>query len=277
MYFTLVAIVCNNTTIQPLLPQIIFLGASSITKAQFTALKNQLPSNVFLKRMPKGWNNSDEHRVIVKLLAVVLAKFPEFRPILCFDAAPLHLTPQVLQELVSGSLLFLLVPAKMTWLLQPLNTHGFLKFKLYLKQKFVESVIQGSPDEHKTSRMVRLVVRAIRYVLQAHAWECAFKQNGIWSDQSMVSSTIRRELCYEQVPLVGNTRPTAEMLRTLWPKNRALHTDLVMSLLPASLPVSTTPSSSSAGAASSSSASLPAAASQRRRLRSKTSVSANMS
>ena len=279
LYFTHVAVICNIPSIQPLLPQVIFLGAASITKAQFDALKTDLPDNVFLKRMPKGWNNSDQHREIVKLLSVILSKLPQFQPILCFDAAPLHLSADVLQELLSGSVNFLLVPAKMTYLLQPLDTHVFMRFKLYLKQRFVEAVLAGAPDENKTVRMVRLVIRAVRHVLQAHEWEVAFKQTGIWRDQSMVSSSILRNLCYEELPAIDSSRPAPELLRTLWPRNRHFHEELVMSLLPNS--VSDSGRLPTAAASSSCSSSAPARsmlpytgdATARRRLRSKTSVS----
>ena len=115
--------------------------------------------------MPKGWNNSDQHREIVKLLAVILQGFPNFQPILCFDAAPLHLTLEVLRELGSRSLQCLLVPAGLTVLLQPLNTHVSMRFNMYLKQRFVEAVLHGAPDENKAARMVRLVIRAMRYAL----------------------------------------------------------------------------------------------------------------
>ena len=141
----------------------------------------------------------------------------------------------------------------------------------------MESVINGPSDEHKTSRMVHVVVRAIRFVLQAYVWEDAFKQNGIWRDLSMVSSTIRRELSYHLLPDVASTRPTPEMLRTLWPRNRSFDTKLVMSLVPPLPADAAAPSSSSSGSAGPSAGPLYPNAMKRRRLRSKTSVSQDLS
>ena len=184
--------------------------------------------------MPKGWNNSGQHREIVKLLAVILAGFPDFQPTLCFGAAPLHLAPEVRKELESGSLQWLLVPARLTVLFQPLDTNVSMKFKMYLKQRFVEAVLHGAPNENKTARMVRLVILAIRYVLQAHEWETTFKQTGIWSGQPMMSDSIPRRLQYEQAPAIDSTHPVPEMLQKLLPRNHAFHTDIVISLLPGS-------------------------------------------
>ena len=68
MFFTHVGIICNDPAIQPLLPQVIFVGAHSITQAQGTAVTSDLPSNVYVKRMPKRWNNAAQHRVIIRIL-----------------------------------------------------------------------------------------------------------------------------------------------------------------------------------------------------------------
>ena len=74
----------------------------------------------------------------------------------------------------------MLVPARLTWLLQPLDTHVFFKFNLYLKQKFAESLLEAPEENSEAVCMVRLVVKALRYVLQAHNWEPAFVQTGLW-------------------------------------------------------------------------------------------------
>ena len=62
----------------------------------------------------------------------------------------------------------MLIPAKLTWLLQPLDTHVFLKVNLHLKQKFVEELISEPSETSRVVRMVRLVTGGIRKVLQGH-------------------------------------------------------------------------------------------------------------
>ena len=232
IYFTHVAIICNRSDIQALLPQVLFVGAAALTRAQFAELQHELPDNVFLKRMPKGWNTADQHKVIVRILALILAEYPNLLPILSFDAAPIHLTPEVLAEIASGGLLFILVPARLTWLLQPLDTHVFFRYKLYLKQKFAESMAEAPGHKHKVALMIKLVIKAIRHVLQAHCWEAAFVRSGLWKDQFAVAAFIKRGLQYETLPQITDERPTPEMVRTCWPKNRTFHEDLVMNLIP---------------------------------------------
>lgn len=232
MYFTLVAIICDDPTLQTLLPQVMFVGASCLSQAQFATLREELPDNVYVKRMPKGWSNAEQHKLIICILSMVLAPFSDVQPILTFDAAPLHLTSEVLSEIKAGGLLFMLVPAKLTWLLQPLDTHVFLKLKLHLKQQFAASLVADEPNVNRVARMVRLVVSAIRKVLQGHRWQVAFQQTGMWRDQGLIKNPIKKNLQYDQLPYISDGRPSMEMIRQCWPKTRPFHEDLVQQLLP---------------------------------------------
>ena len=285
MYFTHVAMICNIPPLQPLLPQVLFVGAAALTKAQCVTLQSELPHNVYLKRMPKGWNNADEHKVIIQLLGLILAEHNDFKAILIFDAAPLHLAPKVLDAIRTAGLLFLLVPAKLTWLLQPLDRFVFFKFKLHLRQKFAEALLDGSLTVEKVPRMIRLVVHAIRHVLQKESWEPAFKRTGMWGNQSALSSSIKRDLQYQELPSIPSDRPTADMARLCWPRNRPFDAELVMSLIPLASSASSShtgglpggPAPAVAGVASHSTASSSSfpkspAPAPKRRLRSKTTM-----
>ena len=106
-------------------PQVIFVGSHSITLAEWAAIHTDLPSNVYVKRMPKGWNNAKQHRLIIRILGWILQPFMATRqPILSFDAAPLHLQDEILLELEDVGIWYLVIPARLTWMLQPLDTHA---------------------------------------------------------------------------------------------------------------------------------------------------------
>ena len=94
-----------------------------------------LPSNVFVRRQVSGWNNKEQHKVILTILMKVLAPFLDTRqPILSFDAVPLHLEPSVIELLGELNLWWFLIPKKLTWLLQPLDTHAFQWYKAYMRK-----------------------------------------------------------------------------------------------------------------------------------------------
>ena len=134
VFFTHAGLICNDPVIQPLLPQVIFVGAPGMTWAEWSVLVADPPLNVFIKRMPRGWNNADQHKLIIRILGLVLRPFLATRqPILCFDAASLHLNAEVLHEIHTAHMWYLLIPARLTWLLQPLDTNVFFEIQTLLE------------------------------------------------------------------------------------------------------------------------------------------------
>ena len=74
-FFTHVGIICNIPAIQPLLPQVIFVGAHNITVHEWSVVIREVPRHVYVKRMKKGWNNAEQHRIIMRILGMILAPF----------------------------------------------------------------------------------------------------------------------------------------------------------------------------------------------------------
>jgi len=154
-----------------------------------------------------------------------------FQPILVFDAAQLHLADEVLAELNNLRIWYVVVPALMTWLLQPLDTHGFQMYKRYLKQRFQDANAAG-PTPPLSVLMIRLVCGAIRDVLQGVRWTTSFRKDGFGAQQREVSSYIRNELEFESLPDYPSEAPTAASLRFLWPRNRIANVEAVMLGMP---------------------------------------------
>ena len=203
-----------------------------MTNAALATIQAELPDNVYVKRMPRGWNNTREHCIIIRLLSLVLQPLRErYQPLLFFDAVPLHLADEVMAELATARIWYLVIPARLTWLLQPLDTHAFAKYKRYLKTSFQDRDPRDQ-EQNTTLRMVRLVIHTIRAVLQGYHWGPAFASNGLTGNQDRVSMFIRGELEYERLPLYLPLCPTAETLRLCWPRNRVVNEATVWSPLP---------------------------------------------
>ena len=97
MCFTHVGIICDRPEIQPLLPQVIFVASKTLRLAEWWSLLQNLPKNVDVKRMPKAWNNTQQHRAIIRILGLLLRPFlSTLQPILSFDAATIHRHADVL-------------------------------------------------------------------------------------------------------------------------------------------------------------------------------------
>ena len=236
-YFTHVGLICNDVAIQPKLPQVIFVAEKLLSQAAWAAIQPGLPDNVYVKRMVKGWNNAQEHAVIIRLLGQILAPVLDTcQPVLMFDAVGLHLADEIMLELTVASMWYLVIPARLTWLLQPLDTHGFAKYKRYLRNRFQETVA-GAEEANLTQRMVQLVVQTIRAVLNGNRWAPAFVHNGLDGSQANVSKYIKQLLKYEVLPQYPRERPTVDALRLCWPRNRVVRDAIVFQPLPDPDPV----------------------------------------
>ena len=98
-----------------------------------------LHQNVILLRRKSGWVNKDFLVKYVKLLAGCLEPFAsQYQPILLWDALPAHCAPSVLRAAGRAGLWVVIVPAKMAWLLQPLDTDVFSRYKQYLRRRYLE-------------------------------------------------------------------------------------------------------------------------------------------
>ena len=124
-HFTHVAIVCDNTELQPLLPQVLIFNQKQLPLKRAAALRLLMPANVFIITQKSAWTNQQVHLRVLKLLGQVLEHFPQYQPILLQDGAPAHTSPEVTAGAYAAGLWPIMVPASTTWLLQPLDTHGF--------------------------------------------------------------------------------------------------------------------------------------------------------
>jgi hypothetical protein len=230
--FTFLAFICNVPALQPLMPQIFFVAASALRVPAWNALCANLPANVYVKRMPSAWNSSRQHLLIMRLLRLILGPLMEdYQPILYFDTAPCHMDVSIFEVLHELGIWYVVLPARLTWLFQPCDTHLFLRFKRFLKRTYQDEMA-GAEGRDTVSYMVQMVVRAIRIVIQGHSWAPAFAQNGLTGDLANVSSFIKQQLQWRDLVAPSTDAPTLEQLRMCWPRwNRPFPLAAVMQAL----------------------------------------------
>ena len=218
--FTHLATICNVPAIQPKLPHIIFCAAPTLRVGDWNRLCAEMPANVYLKRMPSSWNTSDQHRVYLRLLRAILEPYlAVYQPIISFDTASAHMNPDVIADFPTLGLWYVVLPPRMTWLLQPLDTHAFQKYKAFLKKGFSDGLAERE-GRLAIEFMIRLVVKSIRYVLQKFTWADAFEKNGLTGDHRFISTFIKKHLEVEHVEPFSTECPTLDELRVLWPRSR---------------------------------------------------------
>ena len=219
---THVGFVCDRPEIQPKLPQVVIGNEHTFPAATFAGLQGRAPANVHLVRQRSAWNNSDLLVQILGALSAVLAPYlHELQPIFLMDACRVHITQPVLRACWRGKLWPVIVPAKLTWLLQPCDTHAFMQYKATLKAEYQKARARTADGQLGIDQFLDALYSTIRSTLQGRRWALAFEVDGFGDGQAMLSSYARRQLEYDRPPVVPNALPTAELVQLCFPKTKA--------------------------------------------------------
>jgi len=213
------------------LPQFI-VGSEHILKAWMVPLfQHQQSDNIFFLRRKSAWLSTQSVVNLVKAVSVALQPFMDrFRFILMMDAAPVHIPRRVVQACTRASLHFMCIPASMTADLQPLDTHVFAAYKLYILHASESALINSASGEISTFTVLEIMVLAIKDVIQGRSWRQAFLQNGFGNQQQDVSDSLRQRLGLREMPILQAHLPTLEELNAIYPRRHEPPVDCLFDL-----------------------------------------------
>ena len=226
---TFVGIICDEPSIQPQIPQIILGSERALTQRLLRELRPRLRSNVCLLRAKNGWMTAQLMAKLMTLLGEKLAALLlEYQPIMLMDAYSAHLSPMVLRAAARAHIWLVVIPAKMTGLLQPLDTHVFYKFKMYLRQKFMECATQSATGRVPVESVIMATNDAVRYILQRFDWSKAFEENGFRLQAGEVRRHILETIGSTNLTSCWNAEPlTLAQFQHIWPLGKSIpFTDL---------------------------------------------------
>ena len=222
LYFTLVAIICTEPALQPLLPQVLVIGDKALRRQDEAAIRATLPHNVYLLRKRSGWNNTAIQAEIVTLTKTVLQPYLDRYQVLWFsDACKAHMAKEVLGALKEAGFWHCIIPASLTWLLQPLDVLTFVQFKRWLKSESMRKS-HGPKVPEALGAMIDTVVHGIRAVFQGTDWRAAFRMVGAMGTQDGVANTLKIELEWDAVPPTSRERPSISVLDLCLPKGYSM-------------------------------------------------------
>ena len=220
---SLVALLCNDSSIQPNLPQYILGNEHVLQSSVLGELRRDrsLSPNVHVLRRKSSWVNDTELAAIARNWGKALQQHcPDRQPFLLLDACSPHLGPKFLASCVRCKIWVLYVPARLTWLLQPADTHCFALLKASLRQQFHDTALLSASGKVTLKDILEHLDRAIRKVLQGRSWKEAFEGNGWSSEQKSVRQRILDTLEWPVIPPVGNGLPSLQDFQTIFPRNR---------------------------------------------------------
>ncbi len=223
---THVGLICNDTSLQPVLPQIIIGNEHTLTTKELTAIgEGVLPPNVQVWKRKSAWVNKDTMRDILREIWRSLRAHQDRRQVvLLLDTYPAHMDPNFLQNCNRKKIWVVFVPAKQTWLLNPLDTHTFGVYKQYLRKDYRRLLGERPQASVTVADMVFGIGRAVKHVLHAKTWHTAFEQNGFGTSTGprCARTSILENLEWSETPVVSSALPSLSQFEAVMPARASL-------------------------------------------------------
>ena len=217
-YLTHVAFVCDDLAIQKGLPHVLIANRHTISESDFVEMRKSCPSNIRFLRRKSSWVNAEVCVVIMRFLAEALAPFMDaIQPILLLDGYGPHYNEIVVNECQRHRIWPIIVPAKLTWLLQILDTHVFFAYKNHMQRAYQLARIGTHDGVVGIAELLGCVYVAIQNVIEGSSWASAFDHNGFGCLQIHVSARVLSWLQFNTPPCVSSQRPTDDQLHACFP------------------------------------------------------------
>ncbi len=178
---TLVAMLCDEDTLQPHLPQIWMpkdtdrRPMTSGMRYEFeTALAGKYPQQVW--GGTSGWMTAALFAVVLRVVHQRVRDVlgPDWLVVLVFDAAGAHSTVECFQLAEELGMLVLLIPGQLTWLLQMLDVKAFSLFKRRLRRDCMRARLRSADGRLQPHGWVPIAVDAVQDLLVHKVWPRAF-------------------------------------------------------------------------------------------------------
>ena len=116
------------------------------------------------------------------------------------------------------------MPAKLTWLLQPLDTHAFGTYKLAVQERYRRFLMKSASDVVSNLDCLRIIGQTIAEHLQKKSWVKSFEGNNYGGGEVDSLAKVRPRIweCLEddgsmEVP---DSTPTLSQFTCIFPKGR---------------------------------------------------------
>ena len=212
--------VSDQPAVQRLLPQVILVGENQVSVARYDAIRRSAPAGVDIWRLPKAWMNATLMTRYLRLLGTRLRGLKEtHRFILYMDAHRVHCTPAVLRCASAVDLWICVIPSKMTWVMQPCDTHLFSSYKRQLGEELQQLSGETVDGTLNWELVLEALWRVVASLLTDRDWSYAFAAVGLADQQQRLSKRTRNKLQYTEDNLeVLHSLPLLEDFVHIFPR-----------------------------------------------------------
>ena len=213
-HLTLVGLVTATAELQQYLPQLLLPKDANLSVAERAAFA-AVPAPLEWFRGSAGWVTAANFpAILTRIRRAVHGRRPRCVIVLVLDCAPQHLADNIINHARRLRIVLLYVPARLTWLLQPLDTHVFalLKRRLHALQldargDSVDGVLHGT-------EWLGLLCQAVQEVMARANWSAAFAGNGVSAGPATMRGRVL-EFLSATLPLPLRAPTHAEVLEVI--------------------------------------------------------------
>ena len=127
-----------------------------------------------------AWNTADTMSVWLRELKQRLNRAVPGRPVLLvMDACTVHMCSSVLRKCRQLGIAVVIIPSRMTWLLQPLDTHVFARLKTDIRKRSFEAIARSDATGLAPCKSIALQGVAIRHILVEQDWSAVVARSGL--------------------------------------------------------------------------------------------------
>ena len=224
--FTYTAVVCDDAAMQHLMPHFIITSTNQLSEAQQRALRESSQAHVHLfcngQGTKKAWNNSIFMQRMLSKISAAVSHRKDLQPVLIIDAATCHLSMPVMLKARALGIWLIFVPAGITCLVQPLDTHAFASFKGWLRDQYAK--LQGLAAGGIVCRVnwLRALQSAKSEFFDQRQWAKSFQDTGARRPVARLTTELQKYVGLAAVREVQPAQPDATMLSLVWPRNRRM-------------------------------------------------------
>ena len=149
-------------------------------------------------------------------------------PVIAMDCCPVHLVGEVFTAARRPGVFIIVVPARMTWMLQPLDTHVFAALKARIRAATFEAKAASGSTRLPYLARVRVHSAAIRQVLVERSWSACVARAGLTGDLSEARPALTALLAGQCLqPTAPSVAELAEVMSVSPQRAEQLHRQLL--------------------------------------------------
>lgn len=232
--FTQMVFLCDDEEIQQALPTILLVGERVMNERQRREILSGLPHHVALWRQKRAWVTAQTMTRAIFMVAQALAPWRDnLEVIFSADTYRAHLTNAVWAAMNRHRFTYMLIPASMTWALQPCDTHLFATYKREVAAEFQARQVDlsnrrlsppppvATASDRWAARVTCLVgalCAAFEKQVRRKSWAHAFNSNGLGRHHTAISPRLLSQLGFSGPPTGTAMWPELSDFNHIFPK-----------------------------------------------------------